>query len=178
MFRFRWDPTERMVEEKLRTAARTFPTVKKRILQEFGRGVQKRVVQLIRDGDFIENAPHYRRWKESRGFSTLPLNRSGDYANGIRSEVRANGALFVFPTGIDRHTKRDGYAPLPYTQIGLIMEYGTGDGRIPARPHWRPTGEWAQQQLPEVGRRIASEALGLSRIYRGTWDVGLLSEER
>lgn len=51
--------------------------------------------------------------------------------------------------------------------IGSVHEYGTKDGRIPARPHWRPTfdenAKKYQKELDQIAVRVYTPGKGDAR---------------
>jgi hypothetical protein len=60
----------------------------------------------------------------------------GDYTVGFEDgAVASNGQLF--------------------SRIAACLEFGTST--MPGRPHWRPTIEYAQQNMPSVGRKVIGD---------------------
>ena len=103
--------------------------------REFAKTAQKELKEVIRRQKYKWEplTDKYLEAKKKKGLDTRILMATKDYVNkGIVVEER-EGFIFVGPK-IGVH-KPSG---LTYERLAKIHEYGTKDGRIPARPLWRP----------------------------------------
>lgn len=69
---------------------------------------------------------------------------SGFYARYVKVDTRKNGIIYVgLPQGLRRPSGLKGSSKKTMAQIARVLEYGSGDGDLPARPLWRPAYEQA-----------------------------------
>lgn len=82
----------------------------------------------------------YLNRKKILGLDSRTLIATSNYISGIeiKEEGSVGGRLGVYVGPSPDKTHVSG---LSMNVIGGIHEYGTSDGRIPARPHYRPTWE-------------------------------------
>lgn len=83
----------------------------------------------------------YVAYKKKKGLDSRMLIATGEYLEKLKvgkSKGTSKGAsLFVGADPSDIHTP----SGLSMEKIAGIMEYGSSNGNIPARPHFRPTWE-------------------------------------
>lgn len=93
----------------------------------------------------------YLNRKIALGLDKRTLIATSNYVSSI--EIRSTGSIggrmsmFVGPS---EGTHVSG---LPMNAIAAIHEYGTSDGRIPARPHYRPTWEQTRNECRNIWLR-------------------------
>jgi len=124
----------------------------------FVNSVKDRLVDGIRSGSFSVPplTEAYRKEKSSwtgvdstGGLVGLPvLMRSGGYVNAIKAIHDKLGWRIGFKQS-DKNERQTSY-----DDIAKWLEFGTS--RMVARPHWRPTAEYARQNVPSVGRAVMS----------------------
>jgi hypothetical protein len=95
----------------------------------------------------------YRSRKASRGYGSLILIATGSYIEGMKiSDVEERGDLKSVFVGADPNATHEP-SGLPMSYLGAIHEYGTRDGRIPARPHYRPAWLKVRSQCRNIWLR-------------------------
>ena len=86
------------------------------------------------------------------GLDTRMLIATSNYISGIEinESISVGGrmATFVGPSPSVIHV-----SGLPMNVVGGIHEYGSSDGRIPARPHYRPTWEEVRNECRAIWLR-------------------------
>lgn len=84
--------------------------------------------------------PQYLRYKSTHGLDTRKLIATGEYLDSIGvqiiSDTKSHKRAFV---GVPNDAEHKSGIDLKY--LAEIMEYGTFDGTIQSRPHYRPTWE-------------------------------------
>lgn len=91
----------------------------------------------------------YLKRKSELGLDTRTLIATSNYISGIEisEDVGFGGRVGVFVGPSPGATHISG---LSMNVIGGIHEYGTSDGRIPARPHYRPTWEECRNECRNI----------------------------
>ena len=123
--------------------------------KKFAREAVRELKEVIRKQkyDWEPLTEGYAKYKERKGLDKRILIATGDYVKrGIVMRV-SSGFVFVGP-------KEGTHEPsgLPYEVLAKIHEYGTKDGRIPARPLYRP---------------VLSVLLRRRRTFRKVYDEGV-----
>lgn len=140
-----WERAGRILNEKMNT----FHLIGDEPLQECAELYLETLKKNI-DSQALKWEPlkeEYLKRKKSLGLDTRTLISTGSYLGSLRvHEVKTGGidkkSVFVGGSKFDKHEP----SGLSMSDMGAILEYGTKDGRIPARPHYRPT--W-QEVLPQ-----------------------------
>ena len=87
--------------------------------------------------------------KKMLGLDTRMLIATSNYISGIEvnesTSVGGKIAIFVGPSPSIIHV-----SGLPMNVIGGIHEYGSSDGKIPSRPHYRPTWEEVRNECRNI----------------------------
>lgn len=98
------------------------------------------------------------------------LMATGEYLNSFTTErvEDTSGNDVVYRCGVSAGTHSSG---ISYQLLARVHEYGSPRRRIPARPHWRPTGRDFMSRSAEYARNIRSEIA-----ERVQADLGLGSE--
>lgn len=100
---------------------------------------------------------YYLEYKIKKGLDTRVLIATGDYLSQLKvQEVKGSSKgkqLFVGASPNDIH-KPSG---LSMEKIAQILEYGRADGKMPARPHFRPSWEEARPKCKAIWLSIARE---------------------
>lgn len=98
--------------------------------------------------------PQYKERKGLLGLDTRVLIATGEYLSSIQiRRVYKGNNKTQRHVGVDsRATHKGG---LKMSELAIIMEYGTSDGRIPARSHYSKTWE---QVLPEIRKNTLEKA--------------------
>jgi len=135
--------------------------------------VEKTVVKHIDDQDlpWPPLSEKYARYKERtrsgkwrrkrrkaglsspRRLSEKMLIATGAYRNAITSHKISP---FEGEVGVSRQEAYSGGEKI--ANIGQIMEEGTRDGRIPARPHWEPSAEEVEGKIEKRFEKALAEA--------------------
>jgi len=144
MLPMRW---ANMIEKKIETEVyvKTLSTMMNKAYK-----LQQFVVQYVYDGGepFERNKDRWRQKKinSPRALYSTPLLATGAYVEAITVMKDTTVTLkndniariFVgFKKEVHKHVKGL-YPSTPYAELADILEYGSNDGTIPARPHWRP----------------------------------------
>lgn len=118
------------------------------------------LMETIQSQDFPPLSPEYKKRKGLLGLDTRILIATGEYLSNIQIR-RVNGynGKTARHVGVDSNTIHS-QSGLPMSDLALIMEYGTSDGRIPPRPHYGKTWE---QILPKVRRNTLDIARRIVR---------------
>lgn len=95
----------------------------------------------------------YLQYKKEAGLGTLTLIETRSYLEGLKvSTVEKTSNGYRVFAGADPDAIHDP-SGLPMAYLGSIHEYGTRDGRIPARPHIRPTWERCRVECRNIWLR-------------------------
>lgn len=118
------------------------------------------LMDTINEQDFPPLSQSYLERKGLLGLDTRILIATGEYLSNIQIR-RVNGlnGKTARHVGVDSRTKHSG-TDLTMSDLALIMEYGTSDGRIPPRPHYGKTWE---RILPQVRRNTLEIARKMVR---------------
>jgi len=134
--------------------------------------IEKTVVKHIdnQDLDWPPLSDKYARYKERtrsgkwrrkrrkagksspRRLSEKMLIATGAYRNAITSHKISP---FHGEVGVSRQEAYDDGEKI--ANIGQIMEEGTRDGRIPARPHWEPSAEAVESKIEKRFEKALAE---------------------
>lgn len=83
------------------------------------------------------------------------LIATGEYLNSFTSErVEDTGQDVVYRCGVSPGNHSSG---ISFSLLARVHEYGSPSRRIPARPHWRPTGRDFMSRSAEYARNMRSE---------------------
>lgn len=118
------------------------------------------LMETIESQEFTPLSPAYVQRKGLLGLDTRILIATGEYLSNIQIR-RVNGynGKTARHVGVDSTTKHSG-TELTMSDLALIMEYGTSDGRIPPRPHYGKTWE---RILPQIRRNTLDIARKMVR---------------
>lgn len=105
------------------------------------------LMEVINEQSFQPLSPEYKERKRLLGLDTRILIATSEYMSNIQIR-RVNGykGLTARHVGVDSTTRHSG-TKLTMSDLALIHEYGTSDGRIPPRPHYSKAWE---RVLPQV----------------------------
>lgn len=101
--------------------------------------------------------PSYLAGKGVLGLDTRVLIATGEYLGSIDiRKVKQGGDKIRYHVGVDPDATHSG--GLNMGVLALVMEYGTADGRVPARPHYGVTWNQVRKQVRnnclKYGRQI------------------------
>jgi phage gpG-like protein len=129
-----------------------------KMLASFGSRFQQNIQQATdRSGRILEAAmvsrieqqklspplkPKYKRWKIGKGYSEQILVMTGTLMQNIRYHRHNWSSGFV---GVLRNVKHSSGPSL--VNIAAVHEYGTRDGRVPARPYMAPALKESEAQI-------------------------------
>ena len=102
--------------------------------------------------------PKYLHKKIREGYDPRILIRTKEYVESIAvfTEPAANLSA-AFRVGVpDEKIHNSG---MTFRKLAGVHEYGRRDGKIPARPHWRPTWSTFVTSLQEVSKRLGKRIL-------------------
>ena len=126
-----------------------------KVNEQFAKDTLKEIKETVRKQKFKwkKLSPEYLAKKKREGLDTRIYLATRDYINKGIEYRKKDGFIFVGP-------KEGTHKPsgLTYKQLARILEWGTWDGRIPARPLWRP---------------VASKMLAKKKIYRKMYNEGI-----
>jgi hypothetical protein len=123
-----WNGFAKMLEN----AGRKFQTEVGKATNQNGLLVERAMVETI-TGQKMGGpglSAKYLAWKLKHGLSEKKLIAESVLVNGIKYQPKDWKEGFV---GVNRHEPRKNY------DIGWIMEFGSRDGRVPARPYIDPS---------------------------------------
>lgn len=105
------------------------------------------LMQVIEAQEFPPLSPAYKEQKRLLGLDTRILIATTEYMANIQIRlVKGIQGKTARHVGVDSSTKHTD-TNLLMSDLALIMEYGTSDGRIPPRPHY---GKAWENALPKV----------------------------
>lgn len=105
------------------------------------------LMEVINEQSFAPLSPAYKMRKGLLGLDTRILIATSEYLANIQiRRVNNYKGLTARAVGVDSHTKHSG-TQLTMSDLALIHEYGSSDGRIPARPHYSTA--WSRV-LPQI----------------------------
>lgn len=142
-----WDTVGRWLTE----AESTFEKFGEEPMRECAELVYDRLISNIESQKFswAPLSQAYLNRKVMLGLDTRTLIATSNYISGIEIQdsigVGGRLAMFVGPSPGATHV-----SGLSMNVIGGIHEYGTSDGRIPARPHYRPTWEECRNECRNI----------------------------
>lgn len=142
--------------EFLRVTVEALPKVRRRILREMGAEIRDELKRRIEQQEIRPfNKPKTTERKKKEGKDPRTLIASRGYLNSIRLRVKDDGTVKVSADGKHKETGE------AYERIAYRHEYG--DKVLVPRPHWYPTGTWAQRELmPEYSRRYYVEGIRIA----------------
>jgi hypothetical protein len=146
-----WEKAGRWLTEK----KSTFKTWGDEPLKECADLYYKNLINGIQNQKFKwkKLSTVYLQRKIANGYPALILIATGSYIDGIKIHKATNSknehSMFV---GADNEAIHEP-SGLPMSYLGAIHEYGTRDGRIPARPHYRPAWEKTRNQARKIWLR-------------------------
>lgn len=115
------------------------------------------LIETIESQNFAPLSPEYRKRKGLLGLDTRILIATGEYMSSIRiKRVNAYGSGNVAArhVGVDEGQRHSG-TNLSMGDLAIIHEYGTSDGRIPARPHYSKAWDTIYPQIRNNTLNIA-----------------------
>lgn len=140
-------------QNKNKLAVNLLNNVPKLLLQGYSIGANRfadRLYRIVTTCLKKGTPPKGVSWKPHAESTTKTLGShpimylSGFYARYIRINTRKNGIVYVgLPQGLRRPSGLKGSSKRTMAQIARMLEYGSGDGDLPARPLWRPAYEQA-----------------------------------
>jgi hypothetical protein len=126
--------------------------------------------------ELAELTPRYRRRKKRKGLDGRILIASGDYTHSLevkRVKPKGADAAYVMSLPTKKHIGArfvpKGSKRVTYRQLSLILEFGSAKKKIPARPHWRPTGREMGRRFNRAPAKLSASALRDFLISEG-WD--------
>lgn len=101
--------------------------------------------------------PSYLAGKGILGLDTRVLIATGEYLNSIDvRKVKQGGDKIRYHVGVDEDATHSGEINMGV--LALVLEYGTADGKIPARSHYGVTWNQVRKQVRDnclkYGRQI------------------------
>ena len=133
----------------------------KKHLENKARKITKQVAENIRLQDFNPILKPLAESTLNQKEGSDLLIDSGAYVDAIASKANDN-EVSVYLNEI-AHPKGRGKS---ITDIATILEYGTNDGHVPARPHWRPVyaqvladQEKDKERIKKAAQRSAAKAM-------------------
>lgn len=117
------------------------------------------LIETINEQDFTPLSPDYVKRKALLGLDTRILIATGEYLANIKVRRVNNTGKTARHVGVDSSTKHS-ESNLLMSDLALILEYGTSDGRIPPRSHY---GKAWERILPEIRRNTLSIARTMVR---------------
>ena len=131
-----WDRVERMLSQ----AGSKFKSNIQAATNKSGRLLERAIVGRIEDQKLSPALKdYYRRWKVKKGLSEQILIATGTLLQAIRYHMLAWNEGFV---GVGRNVRGTiawkGGRAASLINIAAVHEFGTRDGRVPARPYIGP----------------------------------------
>lgn len=99
--------------------------------------------------------PEYQAKKGLLGLDTRILIATGEYLSNIQIRSIYKTGKVTRHVGVDSRTIHTS-SGLKMSDLAIIHEYGTSDGRVPARPHYSTTWD-------EVREKIRDNTLAIAR---------------
>ena len=137
--------------------SRSLDAIMTRVAAKTGAYLEDRVDQLIHTGDpaWAPKSPNtlmkYAREKPPYGHKTEPWQKTTELLNLITHRiVSGDTAPYQIEVGIFDHPKAD---------IAAVLEYGTRDGRIPARPLFSTVFDLEAENIPAMITRELEKEL-------------------
>lgn len=147
-----WEKVGRWLNEKSSTYDKWGPEA----MEECAKLYYKNLTEGIQNQkfDWVSLSEAYARHKQALGYPALILIATGSYLSGIKiNKITDRGgnmkSIFV---GADNEAIHEP-SGLPMAYLGGIHEYGSRDGRIPARPHYRPAWELSRNDCKKIWLR-------------------------
>jgi len=140
------DPVkQRQAEELIANTPRIMELGYKFGTREFGNQLLRIIRRSLNTGlpppgSKVSWAPHSIATVKKYGEHTL-LNLTGQYANSITIVTQKNRTFVGLPTGLRKAKYSGGTSRRTLNQIAIMLEYGSRDGHLPARPLWQPAFE-------------------------------------
>ena len=118
------------------------------------------LINTIEEQDFPPLSDKYVARKGLLGLDTRILIATSEYLSSIQiRQVKGIQGKTARHVGVDSNKKHKS-SGLPMSELALIMEYGTSDGRIPPRPHYSKA--W-NKALPKIRRNTLEIARQMIR---------------
>jgi len=120
------------------------------------------LMRVINSQNFTPLNPEYKARKGLLGLDTRILIATSEYLSNIqirRVNMYLGGSVAARHVGVDSTTRHSG-TKLTMSDLALIHEYGTSDGRIPPRPHYSKAWE---NVLPRIRQNTLSIARTMVR---------------
>lgn len=115
----------------------------------------KALMEVIAEQNFTPLSPAYKERKGLLGLDTRILIATSEYMSNIQiRRVNSFKGKTVRHVGVDSNTKHSG-TKLKMSDLALIHEYGTSDGRIPPRPHYSTAWERCRDKVRDNTLAIA-----------------------
>lgn len=100
------------------------------------------LMEVISEQNFKPLNPEYKARKSLLGLSTNILMATTEYVSSIKiRRINSGSALSSRHVGVDANAVHSP-SGMPMSELAIIHEYGTSDGRIPPRPHY--TTAWGR----------------------------------
>lgn len=139
------DPRKKAIADKL---LREFPHIMRNAYEKSAMAFGNRLAREAKTclsrgmpprGSGVSWPPHAESTVKRLGEHTL-LYWSSQYYHAIKVRKRGKYIFVGVPSGLKK-TRKDNYKssnPLTLTKVANILEFGSGDGKIPPRPLWGP----------------------------------------
>ena len=118
-----------------------------------GRLIEDRIEARIRSNQVTPaTSEKFRKWKEKHGYSNTTLIMGGDLINAVKYDKKGWNEGFV---GVNRNAEsKDG---TKLASLAAVHEYGTLNGRIPARPYIAPVVAQSEREIVENYQKAVEE---------------------
>lgn len=118
------------------------------------------LMNVLQTQKFKPLNPEYKKQKGLLGLDTRILIATSEYISNIQiRRVNNYKGLTARHVGVDSN-KRHSKSKLTMSDLAIIHEYGTSDGKIPARPHYSKAWE---SVLPKIRRNTLDIARDMVR---------------
>ena len=119
-----------------------------------GRLIEGRIVERIQSNQVTPaTSERFKKWKSEHGYSVTTLIMSGTLINAVKYDKRSWQEGFV---GVKRSAENKDGTKL--ASLAAVHEYGTLDGRIPARPFIAPVVARSEREIVENYQKAVDEA--------------------
>ncbi len=137
--------------------SRSLDAIMTRVAAKVGVYLEDRALQMIHAGNpaWLPKSPNtlmkYAREKPPYGHKTEPWQKTTELMNVITHRIAAGDiSPYQIEVGIFDHPKAD---------IAAVLEYGTKDGRIPARPLFSTVFDLEAENIPAMITRELEKEL-------------------
>lgn len=149
--------------------------------KQFVRKIEAQAFPSFREVFYPESgtnlSPAWLARKERKGRDLRTMIATTWYKRNIKTftrKARLKGEPTLVKVGFDKRTLArdlDGrITPVPLWLVATYNEHGSLDGKLPARPHWRPHLDTMQSRAPRTRkqvREVVKEALRSERSLKG-----------